>query len=340
MKTEDSISFDKQLYYRLIALWVLCEGILGGMMHAVKIPFTGIVVSSGAVICICLIAYYVPIKGAILKATIIVAIFKMMLSPHTPPTAYVAVFFQGLMGQLLFFSMRFFRLSCILLAVLALVESAVQRIIVVTVLYGDNFWKALNEFIRKLTGDATVTNYSLMVATGYIIMHAFIGLLVGVFAGSIVWQSRSWSILHQEYLIPEVDEQYNEIQYHRVKKKKKKIKYLFIFIWVALIILFFQSYLHIGKPIIPSQIPLQILLRSLLIILTWYFLINPLLSVLIKKWLSMQKIKSQSDIIQVNLMLPSARYIFLKSWELSSSARGLKRLSVFCKIVFVNTLRL
>ena len=137
MKT-GATAFDKQIYYRLIALWVLCEAVLGGMMHAVKIPFAGIVVSSAAVICISLIAYYVPVKGAILKATIIVAIFKLMLSPHTPPTAYVAVFFQGLMGQILFFNLRFFRLSCILLAVLALVESPIQRIIVVTVLYGDN----------------------------------------------------------------------------------------------------------------------------------------------------------------------------------------------------------
>lgn len=337
MKREDNISFDKQIYYRLIALWVLCEGVLGGMMHAVKIPFTGIVVSSGAVICICLIAYYVPVKGAILKATIIVAIFKMMLSPHTPPTAYIAVFFQGMVGQILFYSLRFFRLSCILLAVLALVESAVQRIIVITVLYGNNFWKAVNEFIRKLTGDATVTNYSLMVATGYIIMHAFIGLLVGVFAGSIVWQSRSWSILHREYLIPHSDEENNEVQPRSIKKKKK-IKYLFIFIWIVLIILFLQSLLHIGKPLIPPQVPLQILLRSLLIILSWYFLFSPLLSSIIKKWLQRQKIKSQSDINQVLLMLPSARYIFLKSWQISSTVKGWKRIPVFCKIVLVNTL--
>ncbi|MDQ6756803.1 MAG: hypothetical protein M3004_07695, partial [Bacteroidota bacterium] len=235
--------------------------------------------------------------------------------------------------------MRFFRLSCILLAVLALVESAVQRIIVVTVLYGDNFWKALNEFIRKVTGESAVTNYSLMIATGYIIMHAFIGLLVGVFAGSIVWQSTSWTILHSEYLIPYTDEENIEIKASSAKRKKK-IKYLFIFIWMVLIILFLQSYLHIGTPLTSPQVSLQILLRSFLIILTWYFLINPILSSLIKKWLSAQKIKSQSDIVQVNLMLPSARHIFLKSWELSSSARGLKRLSVFCKIVFVNTLRL
>ena len=335
----DTISFDKQIYYRLIALWVLCEGILGGMMHAVKIPFTGIIVSSGAVICICLIAYYVPAKGAILKATIIVAIFKMMLSPHTPPTAYVAVFFQGMMGQLLFFNRRFFRLSCILLAVFALVESAIQRIIVLTVLYGNNFWNALNEFIRKLTNETTVNNYSLMVATGYIMLHAFIGLMVGVFAGSIVWQSKSWSILHEEYLIPYTNEKSNEQLKPGDTKRKKKIKYFFIFIWITLIVLFAQSYFHIGAALLPPQIPLQILLRSILIVLSWYFLVSPLLSSLIKKWLSNQRIKFQSDISQVILMLPSTKYIFLKSWQLSSAAKGWKRVSAFCKILFVNILR-
>jgi hypothetical protein len=338
MIAEDTISFDKQIYYRLIALWVLCEGILGGMMHAVKIPFTGIIVSSGAVICISLIAYYVPQKGAILKATIIVAIFKMMLSPHTPPTAYIAVFFQGMMGQILFFNRRFFRVSCILLAVLALVESAVQRILVVTVLYGNNFWNALNEFIRKLTNEQSVTNYSLMVATGYIMLHAFIGLMVGVFAGSIVWQSKSWSILHEEYLIPYSNEN-NELLKPAGTKRKKKIKYFFIFIWIALILLFVQSYFHIGRALLPSQIPLQIFLRSLLLILTWYFLLSPLLSSLIKKWLSHQRIKSQSDINLVMLLLPSTKYIFLKSWQLSSAAKGWKRASTFCKIVLVNILR-
>src|SRR4028118_434579 len=130
MKIEGAIPFDKQIYYRLVALWVLCEGVLGGLTHAIKIPFTGIVVSSGAVICICLIAYYVPVKGAIIKATIIVAVFKMMLSPHSPPTAYIAVFFQGLLGQILFFNLNFYRVSCVILGVFAMVESAVQRILV------------------------------------------------------------------------------------------------------------------------------------------------------------------------------------------------------------------
>src|SRR4030095_12568096 len=111
-----------------IALWVLCEAMLGGIIHGFKIPISGLVVGSCAVICICLIAYYVPVKGSIIKATIIVAIFKMMLSPQAPLPAYIAVFFQGLMGELLFWKKRYYRLCCLLLGVIALLESGLQRI--------------------------------------------------------------------------------------------------------------------------------------------------------------------------------------------------------------------
>src|SRR5688572_9488138 len=97
---EDKIS-NSALYYRLVAFWVVCEAFAGGIMHAAKIPFTGMVVSSLAVTSIALIAYFIPTKSAILKATIIVAFFKLALSPHSPPTAYIAVFFQGYLGYIL-----------------------------------------------------------------------------------------------------------------------------------------------------------------------------------------------------------------------------------------------
>src|SRR4030095_14723436 len=104
------------IFYRLIALWALSEAMLGGIIHGLKIPVSGLVVGSCAVICICLIAYYIPSKGSIIKATVIVAIFKMMLSPQAPPPAYIAVFFQGLMGELLFWNRKYFRLFCVILA--------------------------------------------------------------------------------------------------------------------------------------------------------------------------------------------------------------------------------
>jgi hypothetical protein len=142
---------DKTLWYRLTGLWILCEAMLGGIIHGFRLPVSGLIVGSCAVICISQIAWYSPEKGAILKATLIVAIFKMLLSPQAGFPAYIAVFFQGLMGELFFWNRKYFRLSCFLFASIALIESGLQRILVLTMIYGNDLWTAVNAFISKFT---------------------------------------------------------------------------------------------------------------------------------------------------------------------------------------------
>ena len=311
MKTEELMGFDKQIYYRLIALWVLCESVVGGMIHGLKLPVSGLIVGSSAVICICLIAWYVPIKGAILKATVIVAIFKMMLSPHTPLPAYIAVFFQGFIGQLLFFNLRYYKVACILLGVLALVESAAQRIIVLTVLYGTNFWKAVNEFISKVSGQDTITNYSLFFTIAYLLLHAIVGIAVGSLAIYISKRLEYWK--NEKNIILE-----KNVYVDPIKKEKSKLgsfrKALWA-VWVILFVLFLQSYLNIGDPLLQSSIVFQIFLRSVLIFLAWYLFVSPLLTRAINHWLQKQKKKSKQDIDEIILLLPSTKYILAKSWE-------------------------
>jgi hypothetical protein len=349
MKNEESRLVQEQLYYRLIALWVICEGVAGGIMHGLNIPFSGMIISGCAVICICLIGYYTGrqagqteavrpgVKGAILKATIIVCIFKMMLSPHTPPTAYLAVFFQGLMGQILFYNLKHYKISCIVLGVLALVESALQRIIVLVVLYGSDFWQAVNDFIKKLLHVKTVTNYTWWLAIGYIFIHAFMGVIIGLMAARIVKRSLSWKN-NEAFLIADINPG-KQLSSRPSSPRKRKIKKIFFIIWIILLMLFLQSILKIGNPILPSDKALQIFFRSLLIFLTWYFLVSPLLTVWIKKRLEHQKEKSQSDINRIMLLLPSTESIFKKSWDISSSKKGFKRLGLFWKVVLINTLR-
>jgi len=60
MNQQETAGLGKLIYYRLIALWVLCEAMPGGIIHGFKIPVSGLIVGSCAVICICLIACYVP----------------------------------------------------------------------------------------------------------------------------------------------------------------------------------------------------------------------------------------------------------------------------------------
>lgn len=110
-------------------------------MHAAKIPLTSMIVSSLAVACIMLIAHHIPSRAAILKATVTLAFLKLMLSPHSPPTAYIAVFFQGYPGYVFFNNRRHFLASAITVAILALFESSMQRLMVLRMIYGNTFDK-------------------------------------------------------------------------------------------------------------------------------------------------------------------------------------------------------
>jgi len=282
MKINDSYAVVKNsplgvrgIYYRLIALWVLFEAMLGGIIHGLKIPISGLFVGGSAVICICLIAWYVPQRGAIIKATIIVAIFKMMLSPQAPPPAYIAVFFQGFLGELLFFRNRkFYQFSCILLAVLSLLESGLQRILVLTIVYGNDLWKVINDFINGLTKQKISTNYSLLIGTAYISLHLLTGILVGLLASVLPKRIEKWS--KQKELLIELKEGELTILPATVKKRKRLKTALFI-VWIILVGLYAQSYFNIGKPLLPTYIALKIVVRSFIIVLSWIFLIGPLL---------------------------------------------------------------
>ncbi len=323
---------DNELYYRLVTLWIVCEAFAGGVMHAARIPFTGMIVSSLAVTCIILIAYYGPAQMSILKATVIVAIFKMMLSPHSPPTSYIAVFFQGYVGYLLFYNKRYFKISAILLSVIALTESAIQRILVLLILYGNSFWKAIDIYLQKLFGGIG-RDYSLILASAYILIHAIVGFFLGIFVVKLVKFSHVWREENPSFIINE------KLPYVQTSyKRKKKIKWLFIFFWLVLAILFIHASADPVNSVLPAGNVLRIVLRSLLIVLTWYFLVAPFFMQLLKKILKRQQNKLKMNVDEIMQMIPQTKYIFTQSWVLSAKESGVKRFKFFLKIVVINIL--
>lgn len=321
------------IYYRLIALWALCEAMLGAIIFTFRIPVSGLVIGSCAVTCISLIAWYVPTKGAILKATIIVAIFKMMLSPQAPAPAYIAVFFQGLMGELLFWNRKYFRLMCVLLAVLAMVESAFQRVFSMTILYGNDIWTAINAFIQKFTGSDNPTDYSYFIILWYGLIHLVVGVLLGLWIGGLPNRIRNMKNFGEQYHIDPSPAALSAPQ----RKRKKGMRLFLFVIWILLLGIYIQSFFKIGTPLLPSSLALKILIRSIIIILTWYFLISPVLKQLLHKWLEKKKQQSAQQVQQVLDLLPSTQGLISRSWQLAGTHKGWKRIQLFCKIVLANT---
>lgn len=335
MNTIENDTHQKQIYYRLIALWIICEAFAGGIMHSIKIPFSGLVISSLAMICIILIAHHVSEKNAILKATIIVAIFKLMLSPHSPGTAYIAVFFQGLLGNFLFLNKKHFTTSAIILGILGAVESAIQRLLVLVIVYGNAFWKAVNVYINKLTGEKTITNYTLFIAIGYVLIHAIVGLLIGIYASRIAKKSFHWKTQHPEFLIKNTIQYQNEAL--QKKKKNKPVKWIFIICWMLLLSIYIFSWIFPAKTIIPKNEIIAILLRSVLIITTWLLIFSPMLSLFIKKSIESKKLEHHEAIGAITKLLPESKSIFIGCWKLSAKEKGIGRLSLFSKMLIVNT---
>ena len=88
---------------RLTALWALSEAGLGGVLHAIQFPFTGLLVGGFAIVLISLIAYFSDHKwDTIFRSLLVVLIIKLAVSPHSPPTSYLAVSFQAFMAALIF----------------------------------------------------------------------------------------------------------------------------------------------------------------------------------------------------------------------------------------------
>jgi len=321
------------LYYRLIALWILCEAMLGAIIFTFRIPVSGLVIGSCAVTCITLIAWYVPAKGAILKATLIVAIFKMMLSPQAPPPAYIAVFFQGLMGELLFWNRKYFRFFCVLLAVLAMMESAFQRIISMTIIYGADLWTAVNGFISNISGSSQPTDYSYFIILWYVLLHIIAGVLLGIWTGFLPQRIRNMQSFQQQYPAAAT----GNILTMPQRRRRKKIRIALFIVWILLLGIYIQSFFKIGAPLLPSSLALRILVRSVIIVFTWYFLISPVLKQLLHKWLQRKKQQSAGQVQQVLDILPATQGLIARSWQLASDRKGWKRISLFCKIILANT---
>ncbi len=325
--TGNSAIDEKQDYFRLIAFWVVCEAFAGGIIHAVKLPFSGMIVGSLAVFCIIMIGKNFPGKGNIIKATVLVCIFKLMLSPHSPPTAYIAVLFQGLVGELLFRLKLSLRLTAVLLAVLALVESSIQRILVLWILYGNQFWDAVGKYLEKFSGSEKGSSIPQQIAIGYISIHAVFGLLVGYYFAKLA------SADHPALQLPTTMTNSDFIQ---PRRKKKKIKWIFFSVWLILAAIVAYGYAYPQKALISGKSAVWIVFRAFTILLAWYFILSPLLMKWFRKKMEGSKTKMMGGFMAIESLLPSTKEIFYHSWLHSSDRKGVFRIHKFLQLLNAN----
>ena len=298
---------------KLTALWALSESGLGGIMFALKIPMTGFFVGGFAVIIISLIAWFSNRDyKAIVQATILVVMVKALVSPHSPPPAYLAVAFQGLIGALLFRIISSYKLAAILLGILAMVESAGQKLILMTLVFGKGLWQAVNAFFEQITKDFSLSihaSYAFWVIAIYLALYALWGAVVGSWAAAIPKQIEANK---EEVLLRYANDVSLESNVSVQKKKSKRLMRILFFTGV----LFFIAGIFIWSGAGSKQV-LWIFLRSIAAILLLFFVLGPLMKYLINKWLagrSEEKKKAAGELIY---MLPQMRTYVAPAYRLA-----------------------
>ncbi len=337
----------KRVYLKveiLIALWALTEAALGGVLHALRIPFTGLFINSSAVLFMVLIADNSQKKGSVLRATMIVLIVKGMVSPHTPLNAFIAVGFQGLLGEYLLRSKKYLLPSAVILGIITLLQSAVQKIVVLTIVYGNTLWESIDLFcnfvIRQLpffTLESIDVNFSFWLITIYILLHLTAGISIGWVAAKVPgWISEE---IVREKKIYKLDEtvKFNDLKVNRRKKSwLRKPSGVAVLLLAGILIILSYIYPEISEK--QAVQALVMIIRSVCIMVVWYIIMSPILIKFYKRFLKSREQTYAIEVQRTIQILPILRYIIYQTWNFSRRYSGFARYKVFFLSAIINIL--
>lgn len=326
---------------KITALWAFSEAALGGILHALKIPFTGLFIGGSAVIFISLIAFYADSRKVIFESTLKVILVKFVVSPYSPLAAYFAVFLQSVLGYLFFFR-GFKKISAILLGFFSLLFSSFQKIIILTLIFGMTLWESIEIFfdfvLNKLLPESQnieMYNITYIVVGAYIVTHVLGGLFAGWYA-SILPEKISKHSDDKKLIIQNSIGDFLDSTKKKKKRKKwwKKPSTIFIFlISVGVIFISFQ-FEEVDQGIAPKIIAM--LIRSILIIVVWFYFISPILLKFVNNVLLKKKKKQAKEIENIVELFPNIKAVIKYSWSEVQSIKGLKKYLVFLDNILIN----
>lgn len=318
---------------KISALWALSESTLGGLLHALKLPFRGMIISSAAIILIGMIARFSNKRGQIIKSTLFIIFIKAAISPHSPVMAYLSVFLQGLLGELFFFSKKFRLLSALLLGISVSLLNGFQRILVLTLIYGNTLWKSIDDLLNYIAKEWLLFNisnpiaFSLLLISIYVGIHLAIGIAAGILAYSVP-KSVEERLKEPAVFIPFSDSPLTEHNLAKPKKRKwlKPSAALIFILSIALIVV---SYFYPLSDSIDINAILIMLGRSVLIMIIWFYFLAPRITKYLKKYFHKRQGKYSTEINSFLISVPTMKRLVIAAWKSSSNFKGIRRLKLF-----------
>lgn len=307
---------------RLTALWALHESGTGGLLHAIQMPFMGIPMAGIALLIISIICSLSENKWqTVSKSLLIVLLIKLAVSPHSPPTAYMAVTFQAGFAALIYSLIRHPWISAFLVGVIGVMESALQRLITLTLVFGQNLWTAIDDYGA---GIAKRYDYMINVDSSQVLIAIYLGIyfLGGLFVATLIAK-----------LTKKIQANRNNPAYHISIKQsdtleegppKSGVKNLLpkLLVSVAALVLIYFTWFNPESPM--ANLGILVFGRALIIVLLWFMVLGPLVMKGIKRFLEKREGRVNSEVQEILGMLPHLRFIASKAWEEASIYRGPK----------------
>jgi hypothetical protein len=324
----NNMVFKAAVVTRVTALWAFSEAFLGGILHGVKVPFAGLALSLVAAVCMAIIAVNDNSKSAILKATLVVIAVKFVLSPHTPPMAYVAVLIEGFAGELFLMRRKSLRTGAFILTMFCQLYSAFQHLLILTIVFGKDFWYAVDIFLNGITKTfiKQTQHYSLYLVLFYIGCYFITGLFGGLLCSRLIKKIQTGNR-------PAIIDEFANAEKINMgapapayKKSRLSAKY---FIAGLLLLLLITSYTPLFNGTALKSKVGEIILRGILIMLIWNFLLAPLLIKAVSKWVTKYQRSKNSSLQQVLALLPGIKHIVQFSWQQTTNTTGYRKLQHF-----------
>jgi len=262
---------------------------------------------------------------------LMVMAIKAMVSPHVPVNAYLAILFQGLTGELLF---RFFpgRPAAYMLGFLSLLQSALQKILVMTLVFGMNLWSSVDVFVNYILQQFILPaapekplSISLILISVYIAVHLVAGLIAALLGLHLQRKVKNYNgtdlRLTGELLTSEAGPK------PRKKGLPKKLSW-FLLTGMSLTILILTYLIPVfGKE--QGSAALIMIIRSAGIMILWYFWLAPFILRLVKKLLHRQQTRYWQEIYTIMDIFPLLRRMTVQSWMETKGHALLRRMILF-----------
>ena len=234
--------------------------------------------------------------------------------------------FQGVTGALIFRFIPNLLFSSVFFVSLGLVESALQRLFTLTVLYGNTLWDAINiwgKWIAEKWGILMPASSAQIIIYTYLSIHLIAGILIGwLVYRTIKSVHQLWGKKQYSLVLLQKDTK----AFFKEKKKGKWRRYLFFLVLIVVIVF---AYSGLPDPNSNIQRGLLAIMRACALLTLWFVFLAPLMIRIIQKYLSEKHKQLSAEVAHTMDMFPRLLWIIDKARIESKSLRSFSRLKYF-----------